>query len=611
MQKRRGKYLYQLIVTSCVLIIVPTVLFFSFIWRKAYNEINRLNNDYHSEMTRLLCGTFADTVTQLKESAVVFSLNTKDSDGGLDIFHAGPEKMKENPYYYWEACNRLLDYSQKSGVDYMAVYYYGEDFAIDLKQKYTLGRFIREGLGILPSDNVQYERVSSVFSESTYETTKIIYEPLYDKNGDFSELLLGVCVELGKNKDEGLLMFKLDKKDFDFFYLSTQGKSWEKYYVIDSNTRELIFVIGDDGLNNTDGIENIVAYNTDIPNIFFAQNDLRGITVALDVSDDASQNNFLKFYKDMRTLIAYIVLVMILMCCLAVWFNYKPIYSLLTLTKGRGRNEIDSIYLELNEQDTLLSEQRMMIMDLIMNRLLYGRPISEAHIDKLGVSDKIKKYCVFLIEKYVLNAGEVDLVMNAIEQEFSTLLFVTDLHGEKSTVIIAFLESAMAEDIFKWLEKWCASNISEEYSLLSGEVVDNINDIQKSLQHCKKKDAQNEIQNDTQLIESNEHLKQEVLDYLEEHFKDEDLSQTKVADAFQISIYSLSRLFKNQIKIGFTEYVNGKRFEYAKEMLLSTDLAVKDIASMVGINDANYFARVFKQYFGDTPTTFRKRNKNV
>lgn len=601
MQKRRSKYLYQLIVTSCVLIIVPTVFFFTFIWTKAFNEMERLNDDYHSEMTRLFCGTFVDEVSQLKDCAIVFSQSSKDSDGGLDIFHAGTQKMKENPYYYWEACQRLLEYSQKSAVDYLAVYYYGKDLVLDQKQKYTVERFLSQELGIETSNKIQFERLTELFENSTYEKTEIIYEPIYDKNGSFKELLMGVCIELGKNKEKGLLMFRLDKQDFEFFYLSTLGKTWEKYYVLDSETREVLFVIGDEGLTNTVGLENMISNETNVPNLFFAQNERRGLTFVLDVSDDMSQNNFVKFYRDMRILIVYIVLIMVFIGCMAVWYNYKPIYTLLALTKGQGRNEIDSIYFELNEQNILLSEQRMMIMDLILNRLIYGIPISEAHIDKLGVSEKIKSYCVFLIEKYVLKSSEVDQVMNAVEQKFSTLLFVTDLQGEKSTVIIAFLENAKVEEIHEWLDAWCIANISDEYLLLKGDAVNNINDIQKSLKCCKE--------NDPQLIESNECLKQDVLNYLNEHFKDEDLSQTKVADFCQISIYTLSRLFKNQIKIGFTEYVNGKRFEHAKELLLTTDLAIKEIASRVGINDANYFTRAFKQYFGDSPSTFRKKNK--
>ena len=79
-----------------------------------------------------------------------------------------------------------------------------------------------------------------------------------------------------------------------------------------------------------------------------------------------------------------------------------------------------------------------------------------------------------------------------------------------------------------------------------------------------------------------------------------------MADHFGISTYSLSRLFKNHVGVGFSEYVTAKRLEAARELLLTTDESVGQIAAAVGIPNANSFSRLFKANVGLTPVKFRQ-----
>lgn len=87
------------------------------------------------------------------------------------------------------------------------------------------------------------------------------------------------------------------------------------------------------------------------------------------------------------------------------------------------------------------------------------------------------------------------------------------------------------------------------------------------------------------------------------------MSQTQLADYFQVSVYSLSKMFNNQIGMGFSKYINSKRIEASKSLLITTDLSVKEIANMVGVPDDNYFSRIFRKYVGVSPIEFRNENK--
>ena len=61
---------------------------------------------------------------------------------------------------------------------------------------------------------------------------------------------------------------------------------------------------------------------------------------------------------------------------------------------------------------------------------------------------------------------------------------------------------------------------------------------------------------------------------------------------------------------GFTpiEYRNRQRIERAKCLLIDTDQSITDIAFELGFCASQYFATVFKQYEGMTPSRYRRRS---
>ena len=69
----------------------------------------------------------------------------------------------------------------------------------------------------------------------------------------------------------------------------------------------------------------------------------------------------------------------------------------------------------------------------------------------------------------------------------------------------------------------------------------------------------------------------------------------------------LSHLFKKEMGITITEYINRYRVEHAKHLLDITELTVTQIACEVGFSDPSYFSRVFKRIQGVYPTDYRKR----
>jgi two-component system response regulator YesN len=79
------------------------------------------------------------------------------------------------------------------------------------------------------------------------------------------------------------------------------------------------------------------------------------------------------------------------------------------------------------------------------------------------------------------------------------------------------------------------------------------------------------------------------------------LSLNEVAEYVGINSSYLSRVFKEDCGMGFVEYLNKIRVGYAKQLIETEGLKLKDVAKRVGFNNYTYFFKVFKDVLNVTP----------
>ncbi len=96
-----------------------------------------------------------------------------------------------------------------------------------------------------------------------------------------------------------------------------------------------------------------------------------------------------------------------------------------------------------------------------------------------------------------------------------------------------------------------------------------------------------------------------VCRYIEEHYK-EGVTLEEAADHFHISKEYLSKIFKNDQKIGFSEYVLMIRMEKAKELIIKYKVPLREVGAMIGYMDQAHFYKNFKKYYGITPGDMRE-----
>jgi len=100
-------------------------------------------------------------------------------------------------------------------------------------------------------------------------------------------------------------------------------------------------------------------------------------------------------------------------------------------------------------------------------------------------------------------------------------------------------------------------------------------------------------------------LGNEIIEYIQKSFTNYGLSLEGTAQLFKLSTSYLSRFFKEQTGVTFTQYVWNLRFAEVKRKLAETDETIRDIVLTAGYMDVANFTRKFRKAEGVTPGQYR------
>ena len=104
-------------------------------------------------------------------------------------------------------------------------------------------------------------------------------------------------------------------------------------------------------------------------------------------------------------------------------------------------------------------------------------------------------------------------------------------------------------------------------------------------------------------------LAEKAKEYIQNHLEEE-LSLRSVAENIYISPTYLSKIFKEEAGVNFSDYVTQVRMSKAANLLLHTNQNIEVIAQKVGYNTPHYFIKKFRECYGTTPKNYRfERNE--
>ncbi len=87
------------------------------------------------------------------------------------------------------------------------------------------------------------------------------------------------------------------------------------------------------------------------------------------------------------------------------------------------------------------------------------------------------------------------------------------------------------------------------------------------------------------------------------------ITLTDICQKLPLSKEYVSRIFKKEMGITVTEYINRQKLTLAKNLLASEELSLQDVCETVGYQNYHYFSRLFKKQFNVTPISVKNQYK--
>ncbi len=105
----------------------------------------------------------------------------------------------------------------------------------------------------------------------------------------------------------------------------------------------------------------------------------------------------------------------------------------------------------------------------------------------------------------------------------------------------------------------------------------------------------------------NDYSPKNLVDYIDLHYSDKDLSSEKIEKEFGLSRTSVFKIMKTITDQSLNEYITMIRMRQALSLLeRDEEISLKEIAEACGYGDPFYFSRVFKKHTGYSPSEYRK-----
>ncbi|HHV10148.1 MAG TPA: helix-turn-helix transcriptional regulator [Clostridiales bacterium] len=168
---------------------------------------------------------------------------------------------------------------------------------------------------------------------------------------------------------------------------------------------------------------------------------------------------------------------------------------------------------------------------------------------------------------------EVNMIMNEINMAKNNPVTINFSDMYKKVIEVDYIDQ-----VFKELSEYISSILSDTYQ-------------------------EKEKENDREKL-----FVQTVLEFVNKNYTDVNLSSQSIADYMNMSGRYIMKKFKQCTGISLNEYILDIRMKQAVYLLTHSDLPINKVAENIGIENENYFYRLFKKVYGCTPRNFCNRN---
>jgi YesN/AraC family two-component response regulator len=94
---------------------------------------------------------------------------------------------------------------------------------------------------------------------------------------------------------------------------------------------------------------------------------------------------------------------------------------------------------------------------------------------------------------------------------------------------------------------------------------------------------------------------------LEKNYNEPNFSVEQFAREMFVSRSLLYKKIKALTNLNITDFINSYKLKKSVELIKSTELSISEIAFKTGFNDPKYFSRIFKKFYGTSPSDYLKK----
>ncbi|UOQ49950.1 helix-turn-helix transcriptional regulator [Gracilibacillus caseinilyticus] len=95
--------------------------------------------------------------------------------------------------------------------------------------------------------------------------------------------------------------------------------------------------------------------------------------------------------------------------------------------------------------------------------------------------------------------------------------------------------------------------------------------------------------------------------HIYKHLYDKELGLAKLAEDMKINKKYLSNLFKKEVGISISSYIQKVKIDEAKKLMFYSDYTLIQICSLLNFSDQSYFTKIFKKHTKMTPRQFLQK----
>lgn len=130
------------------------------------------------------------------------------------------------------------------------------------------------------------------------------------------------------------------------------------------------------------------------------------------------------------------------------------------------------------------------------------------------------------------------------------------------------------------------------------------NEIARQFTHELKRSYESLLLNEDQQRSHHDEEIIKVQEWLDQNYR-ANVVISELAEKFKLSVRSLNRRFKLATNSSPLQYLQNLRIDHSKELLKASNLAISEVADMVGYQDASYFTNLFRRSTRVTPNEYR------